>query len=163
MDNKTACINKAYEILERATPVSYDCGKICNKKCCKGDNKDGMLLFPGEEELFAFNDNFELYYDKRYECNAVVCKGPCNRNERPLACRIFPYMIYSDTANGRLSAAPDIRALEFCPLLAEKYQFDRRFLRALRLVAIKLSENKEITEFIGNITKKLTDFNGLGI
>ena len=161
MDSKSACIKKAYEFLENVTPVKFDCGKICNKKCCKGNDNDGMLLFPGEEELFSDNSNFEIYYDSRYECTAIRCKGFCNRNERPLSCRIFPYLIYTDEKSGNHAVAPDIRALDFCPLLIEKYDFDRKFLRALRLASHKLCENTEISDFIQKITKKLTDFNGL--
>lgn len=163
MDNKSACIKKAYEYLEYVTPVKYDCGKICNKKCCKGNDNDGMLLFPGEEEIFRQNFNFEVYLDKRYDSLAVRCKGPCRRNERPLSCRIFPYFIYMEEKSSKLSAAPDIRALDFCPLLIEKYVFDRRFLRALRIASAKLCENAEISDFIRKITKKLTDFNGLDL
>lgn len=163
MDGKSACIKKAYEFLECVTPVNYDCGKICNKKCCTGNDNDGMLLFPGEEELFRENDNFDIYYDDRYEGFAVRCKGFCVRNERPLSCRIFPYFIYFDEKNCRYSVAPDIRALDYCPLLTEKYAFDRRFVRALRIASAKLCENDEITDFIRKITKKLTDFNGLDV
>lgn len=163
MDSKSACIKKAYEYLSYNTPVSFDCGKICNKKCCKGNDNDGMLLFPGEEEIFRENENFEIYYDDRYESLAVICKGPCNRTERPLSCRIFPYFIYFDEKNGKFSAAPDIRALDFCPLLSEKYEIDRKFMRALRIASAKICENNEISEFLIKITKKLTDFNGLGI
>ncbi len=162
MDNNITCIKKVYEFLEKTTPVKYDCGKICDKKCCKGERNDGMLLFPGEEEIFRDNDNFNIYYDVRYECNAIICNGPCDRNERPLSCRIFPYFIYSDNEKGKLSVAPDIRAIDFCPLLAEKYELDRNFLRTLRISALKLSENQDMIDFVKKITKKLTDFNGLG-
>jgi hypothetical protein len=161
MDRKLDCIKKAYEFLENVTPVKYDCGKICSKKCCSGNDNDGMLLFPGEDELFRKNDNFEIYFDKRYDSLAVRCKGPCSRNERPLSCRIFPYLIYADEKCSKHSVAPDIRALEFCPLISEKYEFDRKFLRALRIASRKLCENEEILEFIYKITQKLTDFNGL--
>ncbi len=163
MDSKAACLKKAYEFLEYVTPVKYDCGKICNKKCCKGNDNDGMLLFPGEEEFFRGNGNFEVYYDKRYESFAVRCKGPCRRSERPLSCRIFPYLIYADEKSGKHSIAPDIRAIDFCPLLIEKYDFDKKFLRALRIASAKLCENAEIVDFLQKITKKLTDFNGLDV
>lgn len=163
MNSKSACIKKAYEFLENVTPVKYDCGKICDKKCCKGNDNDGMLLFPGEEEFFRESESFEVYYDGRYESLAVRCKGPCNRSERPLSCRIFPYLIYEDVKNSKFAVAPDIRALDFCPLISEKYDFDRKFLRALRIASAKLTVNAEIAEFIRKITGKLTDFNGLDV
>ena len=127
MNNNLSDIRKIYEYFENATPVRYDCGNICGKKCCKGEQKDGMLLFPGEEAIFSDNDNFTVYFDEQYESNAVICKGVCNRKERPLACRIFPYFIYSDSSADKLTPAPDIRALDYCPLITEKYEFDRKF------------------------------------
>ncbi len=163
MANVTDCLKKAYEYLEKVTPVKYDCGKICNKKCCKGNDNDGMLLFPGEDEIFRDNNNFEIYYDNHYESFAVRCKGPCDRNDRPLSCRIFPYFLYSEGETRKISVAPDIRALNFCPLVSEKYNVDRKFLRALRISSLKLSENNEIVVFLQKITEKLTDFNGLDI
>lgn len=39
MNNKTYLIKKAYELLERVTPLRYDCGKLCDGLCCKGDGK----------------------------------------------------------------------------------------------------------------------------
>ncbi len=163
MDSTAVCINKAYELTDNITPIKSDCGKNCNKKCCKGDNKNGMLLFPGEEEIFRDNANFSVFYDPRYESNVVICSGNCNRSERPLSCRIFPYFIYYDDKKKKLTVAPDVRALNFCPLLAENYDIERKFLRSLRISANKLSENNEIVEFLKNITQKLTDFNGLGV
>ena len=163
MEESTLTIIKVYEYLEKVTPVNFDCGEICHKKCCKGSDKDGMLLLPGEEEIFRGNKNFTVYYDERYESYAVRCKGPCNRNERPLSCRIFPYFIYADKKTGKLSVAPDIRAIDFCPLLAEKYELDRKFLRALRITSLKLSADKEIYDYICRITEILTDFNCLDL
>ena len=163
MNNKEliACIKKAYELIGYNTPLSYDCGKICRGKCCKGDSNDGMLLFPGEKELFENNVNFTVYYDDRYENFAVRCNGICNRNERPLSCRIFPYFMYFDKNSGKASVAPDIRALDFCPLLTEKYALDKKFLRSLRIAAKKLIQNDEMKEFLSKISEILTDFNSL--
>ena len=52
MDN-VYLIKKAYEMLERVTPLTYDCGKLCSGKCCKGDGNIGMWLFPYEEEILT--------------------------------------------------------------------------------------------------------------
>ena len=156
-----SCIKKAYELMGENTPLSYDCGKICKGKCCKGDSDDGMLLFPGEEVFFENNDSFTVYYDERYENLAVRCNGTCNRDERPLSCRIFPYFIYYDKNSEKVSTAPDIRALDFCPLLTEKYAFDKKFLRSLRITAKRLMQNEEMKGFLCKISEILTDFNSL--
>lgn len=153
-------ILKGYEILEKNTPLSTDCGLICNNKCCKGNDDDGMLLFPGEKEIFENNKDFTVYFDERYDCYAVRCNGSCNRNERPLSCRIFPYMIYKK-ASEQPTVAPDIRALNFCPILNHKYYINKRFLRALRITSKYLSDDAEISLFLEKLTDIITDFNSL--
>lgn len=157
------CLNKVYEFTERVTPLNFDCGKICSGKCCSGDSEDGMLLLPGEEEFFKDKENFTVYYDERYGNQAVRCNASCNRKERPFACRIFPYFIYADKITGRVSVAPDIRALDYCPLIAQKYEVDKSFLRALRISATKLSGNREMFDFFCRISEILTDFNSLDL
>ncbi len=157
----TEIIRKLYEYTENLTPLRGDCGKLCSSKCCKGSNDEGMLLLPGEEKLFEGNNNFEIYYDERYDSKAVVCKGMCNRNERPFACRIFPYMLYAEKCSRKVSVAPDIRAIDYCPLLSGEIVIERRFLRALRICAKKLSQNEEMLEYLNKITEILTDFNGI--
>ena len=52
---KEVLLKTCYSLLRNTTPLDYDCGKICGGKCCKGDNKTGMLLFPGEEKLIDSN------------------------------------------------------------------------------------------------------------
>ena len=56
-------LNKSYELLEKVTPLEFDCGKLCSNKCCKGSDRDGMLLFPSEKAFFENNTNFKVYYD----------------------------------------------------------------------------------------------------
>ena len=159
----SSSVKKAYEFIGANTPLAYDCGKICKGKCCKGDSNDGMLLFPGEEILFKNNENFIVYFDDRYDNLAVRCNGVCNRNERPLACRIFPYFIYGEKSTGKASVAPDIRAIDFCPLIKEKQPLDKKFLRALRICAKKFESDAEVFEYICKISEIITDFNCLDL
>ncbi len=154
-------MNKIYDFLENITPIAGDCGKICGSKCCKGDSTDGMLLFPGEKELFENKEGFNVYYDDRYSCYAVSCNGSCDRKLRPLSCRIFPYLIYIKDEKSAPVVAADIRAADYCPLLKEGRQINRRFLRALRISAKISEQNKDIKEFLIHITGLLTDFNSL--
>ena len=114
------------------TPIPADCGSLCSKRCCKGGEGDGMILFPGEENPpapFAVSDK---------EINGIpvqfaVCPGRCQRNTRPLSCRIFPFAPYLDQ-EGTLSIIPDPRAKVMCPLLSEDAlpMIDPRFLRAAK-------------------------------
>lgn len=163
MDNCTNLnvITKAYDFLDRLTPLKTDCGKLCSGKCCKGESKDGMLLFPGEEIIFKNRDGFEIYYDSRYNCKAIICHGICDRRYRPLSCRIFPYLIYLNSADGKPTVAPDIRAVDFCPVLREGYKLDKKFLRALRITGRLLISDPGICDFLVQLTKSLTDFNNL--
>lgn len=156
MSNET--IKKVYEDLDRVTPLKKDCGRICNRKCCQGSDSDGMLLFPGEEEIFLSDDKFVVYFDERYGYNCVRCSGACDRNKRPISCRIFPYFIYFKNI---VTVAPDIRAKDFCPLLKKDIKIDKQFLRALRIAAKRMNADEEICSFLSDITEKLTDFNDL--
>jgi len=42
----------ARKLLETLTPLKTDCGRLCAGACRQGDEKTGMLLFPGEEALY---------------------------------------------------------------------------------------------------------------
>ncbi|MCL1805711.1 MAG: hypothetical protein FWG28_06925 [Clostridiales bacterium] len=127
----SAAVRQAYIRLERLTPLPADCGRLCGKRCCKGGDEDGMVLFPGEEDpkgAFAVSDCEILGVPARF----AVCKGPCRREARPLSCRIFPFAPYLDGA-GKLTAIPDPRAKYICPLLKEDALplVDPRFIGAV--------------------------------
>ena len=160
MTEKVRIIKKLYEYLNNITPLKTDCGKVCANKCCKGNDTDGMLLFPGEENLFNEKDGFKVFYDSRYGFNVVSCSGVCNRSQRPLSCRIFPYFIYASSSYN-LSVAPDLRTSDFCPLLTEEFSISKDFLRALRISAKLMESNIEFVDFLKKITAVLTDFNNL--
>ena len=40
-------------LLQSLTPLKTDCGRLCGCACCRGDEQTGMLLFPGEDALYA--------------------------------------------------------------------------------------------------------------
>ncbi len=154
-------INKAYEYLEKVTPLYTDCGKLCSYKCCTGKSNDGMLLFPGEEKYFENRAGFTVYFDEKYENYCVRCNGDCDRHSRPLSCRIFPYFVYVKQPATKPVCAPDLRAVEFCPLIDDKIKLDKKFLRMLRITARLLCTDKECEEFLLHISSLLTDFNDL--
>ncbi len=151
---------KLYEYLDNVTPLNTDCGKICNKKCCNGTNEDGMILFPYEKDLFINNDEFTIYYDKKYQMDAIRCNGNCSRNQRPLSCRIFPFMFYTVKDN-IINTAPDIRAIDFCPILNDKLKVNKKFFRSMRISAKLISSDYEFNNFIIKLSDLLTDFNKL--
>ena len=42
----------ARDLLLDETPLVRNCGQLCSAACCQGSDTEGMLLFPGEEELY---------------------------------------------------------------------------------------------------------------
>ena len=67
-------IESCYSVLRRTTPLDFDCGKICNGKCCKGDEKTGMLLFPGEEKVFSLlKPDWIFVEDSDFTYNLLQC------------------------------------------------------------------------------------------
>lgn len=109
----------ARALLEKPTPLHRDCGRLCGGACCEGDDETGMLLFPGEETLYA-GCAFARVVPANYALAGrpallLVCRGKCPRAERPLACRLFPLFLAFDKSGGtRLIADP--RARGVCPL-----------------------------------------------
>ena len=80
----------ARKLLEEITPLQTDCGLVCGGACCQTHpgEETGMLLFPGEAEMYRGEDGFTLV-DSPHG-TILVCEGRCSRANRPLACRMFP-------------------------------------------------------------------------
>lgn len=153
---KSELISRAYELLDRATPLVSDCGRLCGGSCCKGDGVTGMFLFPGEEEIIKDIDGFEILdCDGNCGYKMVVCSGTCDRRTRPLACRIYPYfpMITADGFDVRA----DIRGIGSCPLLYKNIKIDYAFIRQIRITARLLSRDEEIKNYIIDINSMLDE------
>ena len=140
---------KAYKIMDSLTPLKGDCGLLCGSICCKGDENTGMRLFPHEESTLDI---------KNTECGVrlAVCNGKCDREERPLACRIFPFFPTVDE-KGRVYVEKDYRAWRMCPLLSNSDEiiFDRRFFRTVKRVGKLLSKDAECLEFLRYSTEEI--------
>ena len=90
--NQRACIARASKLLEKVTPLGADCGKLCEKACCQGDDKTGMWLLPGEAELLGNIEGFNIQpCQDNTGFPLLVCDGKCIRKYRPFACRIYPF------------------------------------------------------------------------
>ncbi len=158
MYDKVCLIKKAYELLDRVTPLTYDCGKLCHGKCCKGDENTGMLLFPGEEEILKDIDGFKIKEaDGR---KMLICGGICNRKTRPLSCRIYPY--FSMITENGFDVRADIRGITSCPILFNNIKVDYAFLRQVRKVARLFERNEELKIFIIEINSELDDIEDFG-
>lgn len=162
MNGKAYLINKAYELLDRTTPLISDCGRLCGGKCCKGDGETGMFLFPGEEEILKNTEGFRILdCEGNFGYKMVVCGGSCDRKTRPLACRIYPYfpMITDDGFDSRA----DIRGIGSCPLLHNNIKVDYAFLRQIRKVARLFARNEELKNYILNINSMLDEIEDFAV
>lgn len=106
----------ARTLLADVTPLSGDCGRVCGGACClpDEDGQGGMLLFPGEETLYApLPDGFHLTRTDAPLPGSLLltCEGVCRRQDRPLSCRLFPLL---PTEKG---AGLDRRGWAVCPLM----------------------------------------------
>ena len=144
--------SKIFKILGDLTPLTVDCGVLCEGACCKGEENVGMLLFPYEES--------ELQICKtEFGGRLVVCNGTCNRENRPLACRIFPFFPTVDE-NGKVFVEKDYRAGRLCPLLehSDEIVFNPKFFKALKKVGKLLAKDKECLEFLRTSTEEIDTY-----
>lgn len=149
---KKDIILRAKNIISDFTPLSADCGLLCDKRCCKGDNATGMLLFPGEKTA--------LPTEEKNGVRLCVCDGSCDRNERPLSCMIFPFFPYI-AEDGSVSAVTDTRGINVCPMVAheDKIRFSRIFLRRVRRVGRILSKNPDCRKFLWETSREIDKIN----
>ncbi len=144
-------LKKSYRLLENVTPLKEDCGKICNNCCCRGDEKTGMILFPREEVLIGNSFEYKIIdYDFLSDKKLLVCNAECDRNFRPLSCRIFP--LFPLTVNGKIYVIRDPRG-EICPLINDDYIMNRKFYRRVKSVGkllLKNDETKRMSEMISS-------------
>ncbi len=112
----------ARDFLLRETPLKADCGRLCGNACClpDADGHGGMLLFPGEEAFYRPASEWAAITQSDWVVMGrplllLTCQGHCPRNERPLACRIFPLVpLWKE---GKLCVSLDVRAWPLCPLM----------------------------------------------
>ena len=135
---------QVYDLTEAVTITPFDCGILCDKRCCKTfahptalpENENyGMELYPGEELILAEELNTERWLKHRFlngheyslppawsteeGVYFVGCTKPCPRQFRPLRCRLFPYkpvLKPSGKVVLRLESGPDT----YCPLTEEQ-------------------------------------------
>lgn len=145
-------IETARALLNALTPLKTDCGAVCGGACCRSDSEDeqGMLLFPGEEELYA-SCEWARVLPARFAglegARMLVCQGRCPRGERPLCCRLFPL---SPHARGEgYAARVDRRAFAVCPLAGYGMSaFDREFVRACAQAFTVLARDADCRRYL---------------
>lgn len=143
-----------YALLGEVTPLPADCGEVCGAACCRGDEETGMLLFPCEAAP-PFGRVLELD-DRRL----FVCDGRCDRDHRPLACRLFPLFPYV-TEEGRIKAVYDPSAFAVCPLVQMRanVRLQRDFVRRVRRVGRRLMRTPDGRAFLIARSREIDELN----
>ena len=143
-----AAVSAAREKLKNVTPLKRDCGRVCGARCCRPleGEETGMLLFPGEAEAYAGKAGFEVRKTARGDL--LICSGTCDREDRPLSCRLFPLLpVIGD--DGKVRAVTDLRAKAVCPLARQgKSAMDPAFADAVREAGEILAAEDEQAVFL---------------
>lgn len=156
-----------YRLFDNVTPIKGDCGKLCKKACCNGDDA-GMYLFPGEKKVYELinpewtkieSSEFTYFFDgKKKSVPILFCNGKCDRFQRPLACRIFPLTPYMK--DGKLEVIIDPRAKSVCPLAqyAEVSDFNQDFIKNIKKAFGILLTNKEFYAFMQAYSEYIAEY-----
>lgn len=145
----------ARDLLRELTPLKTDCGRLCGGACCEGDEETGMLLFPGEDALYescsfarVIPADFALGGE---DVKLFVCAGRCERDNRPLACRLFPlFLTFKDDGTTKLRI--DRRAKSVCPLTDYGIKsLDPGFKQAARKAYDLLLEDKACAAYLRDL------------
>ncbi len=153
-------LRRAREILEEVTPLKTDCGKVCGARCCHSleQEETGMLLFPGEERMYSGREGWTIR--ETAAGRLAICPGTCRREERPMACRIFPLLPV--LRDGQVKVAADQRAKAVCPLLRQGIRgMDPAFTEAVREAGRILAEDPEEKAFLEMMTREQDELKAL--
>ena len=134
-----------YRLLDRVSPVPFDCGTICGSACCTavGEEDMGIYLLPGEEKIhdkhadwLTWNTQSTEEYDFppswHGKVNWIRCKEPphCPREMRPIQCRTFPLSPHIDEDGiFHIILCADELPYE-CPLIRDFVRLNDDFIRA---------------------------------
>ena len=141
-------------LLRYSTPLRTDCGVLCGNACCKGDAETGMLLFPGERTT--------LRVTAQNGRRIAVCGGACRRSQRPLSCRLFPFLPMP-ADDGTVRVLPDSRGRGVCPLvrLSSEAAFSHRFLHRVQRVGTLLMRDGESRAFLFALRREAEESDAL--
>ncbi len=155
---------KIYNILDKVTPLQSDCGELCGRACCHSPDEDaGMYLFPGEELMFSEAHPWlkielsDFTYGNNKPVLIAICTDQCQRELRPLACRIFPLTPYM--THKVMSIKIDPRAVPMCPLARQftSDALDDNFVDAVVKAFRLLAKEKEIQSFVLGISRLIDE------
>jgi hypothetical protein len=120
-----------------------------------------MWLFPGEEELLREEASFTIQPLEWSLSNGrsvfwLTCQGECQRELRPLSCRIFPLAPY--LKQDLVTVDIDLRAKGLCPLAESRQKLQPEFIRTVGRVCRELAREPEVIEFFKVWNEAMEDF-----
>jgi Fe-S-cluster containining protein len=143
---------QVYSLLEIAVIKNYDCGRLCGAKCCSSENKRGIYLYPFEEVMFDQSEpwlEWKVHRQKWYDLPTgisklyfLTCKGSCERNKRPIQCRIYPFSFQMGADNNVELVENDFG--HHCNILQGNCEINDKFLTNLRKAAELLLQIPEV-------------------
>ncbi len=156
-------LQKARDLLSNLTPLAFDCGRRCQAACCQGSEEDGMLLFPGEERYYEGCSWAKIAEDRMGR--RLICAGECERENRPLSCRIFPLVIKAvaqEDGGIKANISMDVRAWPVCPLMQSgKKGLKTAFVDAAYDAAELLLREDKHRAFLLSLTEELKAYEEL--
>ncbi len=154
-----------YEMLDKVSPLSYDCGRLCNGICCSDesftDEEPCIYLLPGEREyLLSEGCESSIIREPRREHDLPKswgkyvylfrCDGTelCDRAVRPIQCRTFPLEPHIDE-NGNLEMIYASQQLPYsCPIIRDGMALSDDFRRVTYEAWKLLTEDDAIRDLI---------------
>lgn len=166
--SKEEFYNMIYAVLGDVTPLCVDCGQLCDGACCAVTEEiTGMYLFPGEEVMYKNMPEWAQIYDTDFSYNGkyadlFTCTGKCDRNLRPLSCRIFPLVPYVKRGE-KMDIRMDVRGRGMCPLATAMRveDLDPTFVKKVTLAMKLCMANPETREFLYALTESLDEAEGI--
>ena len=155
-----------YKVLDKVSPVDFDCGELCGEVCCvyDRDNCDGeelaLYLLPGEELVYEGSEEFELYYLDSSEVDyphswrggiyLVRCVNPpkCDRCLRPIQCRTFPLIPHISKDNKFHLIFDESEFPYRCPIIRDNIRLNDDFIRETYKVWRVLVKNPLVFDLV---------------
>ena len=140
-----------YRLLDRVSPVDYDCGTLCQAACCVIPNEEdaemGIYLLPGEDKIHdrqsegfrwteESTEDFEFPESWSGKVFFLHClKSPhCQRSMRPIQCRTFPILPHITEDAELIMIYDDTDVPYRCPLIEDELPLNDDFVKATHTV-----------------------------
>ena len=150
-----------YRLLDRVSPVPFDCGTVCGAACCMAEGDVGIYLLPGEDKIhdkkadwltWTVQDTEDYDFPPSWKGKVffVKCKTPphCPRQLRPLQCRTFPLMPVIGE-DGELRLVYERAKLPYsCPLIESGASLSPDFIKATETVWRHLIRDPLIYDYV---------------